>query len=100
MSKRQADRIKTFSDAMAAEPQSILKAITQVDVLPKAIGGNREIVPMCHPLAQDDPQRIATWMSRTKPGLLRGQVPECRAVQEPATRIDPLKPCTQMTVDE
>lgn len=94
ISKRQQDRVKTFSDALAAEPQAILKAVARPELLPSAIGGTRSEVPMCFPLAHEDPQRITKWMSRTTNAINRGKVPICPALQKSASR-----PRTKMKID-
>lgn len=99
ISKRQQDRVKTFSDVMAAEPQSILKAIARPEQLPTAIGGTRSEVPLCFPLAHEDPQKIKLWMSRTANAVNRGKAPYCELLQDPASRREALRPRTRMSIN-
>jgi len=74
ISKRQADRVRVFG-SLTPEVQDILKSLAEPNVLPTCIGGTRTELPMCFPLAQDDPKRVAEFMTRTKAGVARGQAP-------------------------
>mmetsp|Transcript_497 Transcript_497/g.1254 ORF Transcript_497/g.1254 Transcript_497/m.1254 type:complete len:387 (-) Transcript_497:23-1183(-) len=75
LSKRQQARVKVFSDALAAEPQAMLKSLAPLEVWPEVIGGARTVVPNTFPLQHDDPALIAAWMKLTKPCLERSKSP-------------------------
>lgn len=73
MSKRQSNRIKTFSSATSADAQKILRAIGPPSMFPASLGGTRKerSIPFYFPLAQDDPQRIKSWMALSSSGISR-----------------------------
>lgn len=93
ISKRQQDRVKVFGSLTPAV-QDILKSLAKPDVLPDCIGGTRTTLPMCFPLAQDDPKLVAEFMARTKAGVVRGQAPTF-----PAMLSGELSPSVSMIVE-
>lgn len=99
MSKRQQARVKTFSDVKSKDAQELLKAVSQPNDLPPALGGTRSVVPLTFPLAYEDPQFIQDFKARKTPALVRGQVPACLFLENPALRQDHLTPSTRMSVD-
>lgn len=70
MSKRQASRIKVFSDAKAAEPQALMKHLLPLSSWPNSVGGGRANTELGFPV--HDERRVAEFMARKEVTVARG----------------------------
>eukprot|EP00930_Biecheleria_cincta_P058023 TRINITY_DN4388_c0_g1_i1.p1 TRINITY_DN4388_c0_g1~~TRINITY_DN4388_c0_g1_i1.p1 ORF type:complete len:280 (-),score=47.66 TRINITY_DN4388_c0_g1_i1:20-859(-) len=72
MSKRQASRVKVFSDAKAAEPQALMKHLLPPSLWPQSVGGSRTKVELAFPLPHTDEKRVAEFIARKEVTIVRG----------------------------
>lgn len=73
--KRQRDRMHSFSSALAAEPQAVLKKLLPAHQLPVSLGGTRTAAPGAWPFAWEDPVKVSAFMARSAPAFTRGRPP-------------------------